>query len=61
MSAADEAYKSLDEERAFILYMRYVFIWRIVRQSNEYKKNTVRVRKLTVGKCGAKAEIVVLK
>ncbi|PIK56391.1 putative ubiquitin carboxyl-terminal hydrolase 8 [Apostichopus japonicus] len=40
LGAADSAYKNLDEERGFILYMRYVFCWKIIRQSSAYKKDS---------------------
>lgn len=45
LGAADSAYKTLDEERGYILYMRYVFCWKIIRQSSEYKKDSVCIEK----------------
>ncbi|KAJ8036441.1 Ubiquitin carboxyl-terminal hydrolase 8 [Holothuria leucospilota] len=36
---ADKAYRAQDEERAYILYMRYALMWRLVKGSGEYKKD----------------------
>ena len=38
---AEEAYCSKDEERAYILYMRFFNIVQCVKKSAEYKKNKV--------------------
>jgi len=38
---AEEAYCSKDEERAYVLYMRYFNIIQLVKKSAEYKKNKV--------------------
>jgi len=38
---AEEAYCSKDEEKAYILYMRYFNVIQHVKKSAEYKKNKV--------------------
>lgn len=38
---ADKAYRVQDEERAYILYMRYALMWRLVKGSGEYKKDQI--------------------
>jgi len=38
---AEEAYCNKDEERAYILYMRYFNVIQCVKKSAEYKKNKV--------------------
>ena len=38
---AEEAYGNKDEERAYILYMRYFNVIQSVKKSAEYKKNKV--------------------
>jgi len=38
---AEEAYCSKDEERAYVLYMRYFNVIQCVKKSAEYKKNKV--------------------
>lgn len=38
---AEEAYHNRDEERAYILYMRYFNVIQNVKKSAEYKKNKV--------------------
>lgn len=37
--AAEEAHLKKDEERAYVLYMRYIDIYRKVKQSREFKKD----------------------
>jgi len=38
---AEEAYRNKDEEKAYILYMRYFNVIQCVKKSAEYKKNKV--------------------
>jgi len=40
-ASAEEAYCKKDEERAYILYMRYFNVIQNVKKSAEYKKNKV--------------------
>jgi len=40
---AEEAYRNKDEERAYVLYMRYFNVIQRVKKSAEYKKNKVTV------------------
>jgi len=40
-ASAEEAYRNKDEEKAYILYMRYFNVIQSVKKSAEYKKNKV--------------------
>ena len=40
-TSAEESYGNKDEERAYVLYMRYFNVIQHVKKSAEYKKNKV--------------------
>eukprot|EP00057_Strongylocentrotus_purpuratus_P022971 XP_011677445.1 PREDICTED: ubiquitin carboxyl-terminal hydrolase 8-like [Strongylocentrotus purpuratus] len=41
LSEAEKADKSLDEERAYVLFMKYLALWKAVKAAKDYKQNKV--------------------
>eukprot|EP00057_Strongylocentrotus_purpuratus_P031513 XP_784858.2 PREDICTED: ubiquitin carboxyl-terminal hydrolase 8 [Strongylocentrotus purpuratus] len=39
LSEAEKADKSLDEERAYVLFMKYLALWKAVKAAKDYKQN----------------------